>query len=501
MKRIAPVLLLLAGTILAGSAHAGAPILLPGNLVVSVEGNGVQGATSGPYTDNQAAPLTLFQFSHTGTSSASYVNAVVLPQTATGANHAISGEYGSSSEGGLQLTGDGKHLIIMGYGVNAAAFNANPTAFGTTTTGSSKSTALGQSSSIACGAGCTAVPRVVAVVNADGTVDTTTALTGVFNGNNPRSVASVNGSSFYVSGQGTGSDASGGVFFAERGATTATEITGLDTTGSTLSQDTRFVVIHNGQLYVSVDSKGGSNAARSFIGTVGTGLPTGLTNPTGTGPDPDSTNGPIMLQGFGNSPGGTGKLTLTADQTNGINKVGKQINLSPEDYFFADDDTLYVADSGDGKQNSASNSLGDGGLQKWSLIGGVWTLDYTLADGLNLVANTASAGTTGLLGLTGEVIGDEVELFATNFTIGDTDPTFLYGITDDLDSLTRPVDSNGNQTESFTELAAAPVDSNFKGVSFAPSAGVPEPATWALMISGFGLVGGLLRRRARPAVA
>ncbi|HZZ67280.1 MAG TPA: PEPxxWA-CTERM sorting domain-containing protein [Phenylobacterium sp.] len=501
MKRIAPVLLLLTGTILAGSAHAGAPILLPGNLVVSVEGNGVQGATSGPYADNQAAPLTLFQFSHTGTSSASYVNAVVLPQTATGANHAISGEYGSSSEGGLQLTADGKHLIIMGYGVNAAAFNANPTAFGTTTTGSSKSTALGQSSSIACGAGCTAVPRVVAVVNADGTVDTTTALSGVFNGNNPRSVASVNGSSFYVSGQGTGSDATGGVFLAQRGATTATEITGLDATGSTVSQDTRFVVIHNGQLYVSVDSKGGSNAARSFIGTVGNGLPTGLTNPTGAGPDPDSTNGPIMLQGFGNSPGGTGKLTLTADQTNGVNKVGKQINLSPEDYFFANDDTLYVADSGDGKQTSASNSLGDGGLQKWSLIGGVWTLDYTLADGLNLVANTASSGTTGLLGLTGEVIGDEVELFATNFTAGDTDPTFLYGITDDLDSLTRPVDSHGNQTEIFTQLAAAPVDSNFKGVSFAPSAGVPEPATWALMISGFSLVGGLLRRRARSALA
>jgi hypothetical protein len=31
--------------------------------------------------------------------------------------------------------------------------------------------------------------------------------------------------------------------------------------------------------------------------------------------------------------------------------------------------------------------------------------------------------------------------------------------------------------------------------------GVPEPAAWALMIGGFGLAGGMLRRRARSAVA
>src|SRR6202012_1636222 len=111
-------------------------------------------------------------------------------------------------------------------------------------------------------------------------------------------------------------------------------------------------------------------------------------------------------------------------------------------------------------------SLGDGGLQKWSFNGTSWVLDYTLADGLNLVVNTAKAGTTGLLGLTGEVVGGNVELFATNFTIGDTDPTFLYGITDVLADTTRPT---GGLTETFTQLAAAPVDSNFKGVSFAPA--------------------------------
>ena len=58
-----------------------------------------EGAASGPYTDNQAAPLTLFQF----TTSGVYAGSLVLPPTSSGANFPLSGEYGSSSEGELQL--------------------------------------------------------------------------------------------------------------------------------------------------------------------------------------------------------------------------------------------------------------------------------------------------------------------------------------------------------------------------------------------------------------
>jgi hypothetical protein len=78
---------------------------------------------------------------------------------------------------------------------------------------------------------------------------------------------------------------------------------------------------------------------------------------------------------------------------NGVNAVGEQVNLSPENYFFANASTLYVADSGDGKQTSASSKLGDGSLQKWvnrKADGtGTWSLEYTLSGGLGLVANTA----------------------------------------------------------------------------------------------------------------
>jgi hypothetical protein len=68
---------------------------------------------------------------------------------------------------------------------------------------------------------------------------------------------------------------------------------------------------------------------------------------------------PTQLPGAGTS---TGKLTITDATTNGINSAGQQINLSPEDYYFANATTLYIADSGDGKQDSANSALGDGGL-------------------------------------------------------------------------------------------------------------------------------------------
>ncbi|HMI20681.1 MAG TPA: PEPxxWA-CTERM sorting domain-containing protein [Sphingomonas sp.] len=470
------------------AAPAAATNLIPGNLVVSVEGNGVWGAASGGYTDNQAAPLTLMQFSHEGTSNASYVSSIVLPQSGSGA---ISGEYGSSSEGGLQLTSDGKHLVIMGYGVKASDFNANPTAYGTLTTDPTKPTALGQSGSMT-NAGYQAVARVVAVIDGDGSVDTSTQLYNVFNGNNPRSVASKDGKTFYVSGQGVDGDQTAGVFYATKGASSATSITGDDTATvkngpRNATQDTRVVEFGpNGELLVSVDSKDGKDNARSFIGALGTD-PTTLYN---------NGSGPTQLSGYGNS-GGTGKVTLTAQTANGISTAGQEINLSPESFFFADPNTLYVADSGAPKQDSAKKTTGDGGLQKWIFDGTNWNLVYTISAGLNLVSNSSAHGTTGLLGLTGQVVDGQVQLFATNYTAGDTDQTYLFGLSDLLSATTK------QSGEAFSILAAAPADSNFKGVSFAPSAtaSVPEPMTYASMILGFALIGGTIRRRQRTEAA
>lgn len=452
------------------------PYFSPGNLVVLVvgcgavagtctavpngTGTGTGNSSKGGYGDNQGAPLTLFQYVPVNTTGAQYVNSLVLPQTASGANFPVSGEYGSSSEGTLQLSGTGQYLSFMGYGINAATFDANPTAYG-----AAPSNALAQSGSLT-NQSYTPVPRVVVLVDQNGNVNSSTAVYNVFNTNNPRGIFTPNGSVAYLSGQGSGSDATGGVFYTPLNIINSSPlaITGLDTTTNTLSQDTRTVQGYNNQLLVSVDSKGGSGSARDYIGTLGS-----------AGTLPTSTVGaPVMLSGFGNS-GGTGKETITTGaNSNGNNlNAGLAINISSSNYFFASPSVLYVADTGNPKNNSNTSTVGNGGLEKWINSNadgsGSWSLAYTLYKGLNLVLNTSTAGTTGLYGLAGTVSAGTVQLYATNATIGDLDPTFLYGITDTLSYTTASLASS----ESFNQLAAAPQDSNFKGVSFAPTVAAP----------------------------
>ena len=220
-------------------------------------GTGAGNSSIGGYGDNQAAPITLFQFAPAGTSNATFVNSLVLPQAASGANLPVSGEYGSSSEGTIQLSGNGQYLTLLGYGIDVASFNANPGAYG-----SAPSFALAQSGALT-GQPYTPVPRVLTLVDAFANVNSSTALYNIFDTNNPRSGFTATGATAYVSGQGSGSDATGGVFYTAIGArnTAPTHITGLDTTSNTLSQDTRDVQIVNNTLYVSVDTKGGKNSA------------------------------------------------------------------------------------------------------------------------------------------------------------------------------------------------------------------------------------------------
>ena len=63
-------------------------------------------------------------------------------------------------------------------------------------------------------------------------------------------------------------------------------------------------------------------------------------------------------------------------------------------FFFADANTLYVADD---------RATAAGGIQKWALAGGTWTLAYTLSPGTNV----------GCRGLSGTVDNGVVTLYAT----------------------------------------------------------------------------------------
>ncbi len=518
----------------------------PGDLVVST----VSGSTL-----DSASAIILNQYDlGAGGTTATMNGSLTLPQTTNGANVGISGEYGSASEGILQLSANGQYLTMMGYGVNPNTFNSSPiigtpvvatsskttkgvTTYTTTTTTqyayettvatatstvsqpaapASATQALGQTTSLT-NSTFTTVPRVAALIGTNGSVDTTTALTGVFNTNNPRSVATVDGSSFYVSGQGVTGDGTGGVFYALKGATTATAInngttipggtgngTGNATTGvpnPLFGTETRVVEIVNtgagNSLQVSRDvGVSGTPNDATDIRTLGT---------AGTLPTSAVTTATTLIAGVVSSGLNTGSIDVTNATDNGVNhpRNGQAIGhtgntfvyLSPEEFFYANADTLYVADSGSPKNGSGAAGLGEGGLQKWSLVGGTWTLDYDMVNGLSLVsqagANSATptaAGVTGLFGLTGEVVGDQVELFATSYGLNELSPSYLYEITDSLSN----TDYIAGDAETFTTLESAPAGTLFRGVSLAPA---PEPAS--ITVFGMGLLGAAVARRRR----
>ena len=453
-----------AALLLALSGHAtAAPVFTPGSLVVSLVGN-VNG--SAPYTDNQATPIKLQSMTTAGVLGSS----LVLSQASTVVDgrtqSAVSGEYGSSSEGLLHRSADGLSLVIAGYGVNAATYNNG----GAAIYGDAR---LAQSTSIQ-GGPYTAVSRVIADISIGGNVDSSTALFNVFNMNNPRSVATVNGSSFYIAGQGASKTdtATQGVFYAQDGASSAVQIDG--------SSDYRSVSIQNGRLYASRDYNppSGSTAPKDTeVDRFATALPTTASAPTAT-------------VGGANA---AGEITVTVGKSdNGVNnaRAGGLVYLSPEDYFLASDSIMYVADSGIPKNGSANAAgFGDGGLQKWQLVNGTWMLLYDIYAGLNLVNNASASGTTGLIGLTGQVINGMTYLYATNATIGDLDQTYVFSVFDPLAQTMRGAAAG---SDAFTTIYTAAAGTNVRGIAFAP---VPEPGMVALTMIGFA---GLLVSRRLP---
>ena len=470
--------------LLGGVAEAQQIPFNSGDLIISTVSNSTGLANNNASVLDTASPITLQEFQlGANATSATSVGTLTLTQTASGNQSAISGEYGSASEGILQQSANGQYLTIMGYGVNANSFNTGgASVYGTA--------ALGQSTSLTGGTFVT-VPRVVALIGANGSVDTSTALTGVFNMNNPRSVATVDGTSFYVSGQGASEgDSTEGVFYTTLGATTATSIDG--------STDTRAVSILNtgsgNTLYVSRDVKS-TNKNTTNISTLTSssgGLPTSASGLVTTQVVAPTTPNPVSNN--------DSSITVTANTKNGVNnsRAGNFVYLSPEQYFFASPSVLYVTDSGSPKngQTGAAAGLGDGGLQKWVLANGTWQLDYDLSAGLNLVASNGGAnspsptspGVTGLFGLTGKVVGGQVELFATSYGLNELSPSYLYEISDTLSDTTLAQASN----ESFNVLDTAAAGTDIRCVAFAP---VPLPGAAWLMFSGLCALGVTARRR------
>lgn len=246
------------------------------------------------------------------TMAGALVRSIPMPLVVNGANRRLVASGTATSEGLITRSADGHFLLLPGYDA------ALPTASLASTSG-------------------TAVPRIVGRIAADGTVDTSTEVIDGVSGNNPRSVASVDGSQFWFAG------AAGGVRLVPFGNTSATT-TQLSTTVTNLRQ----VNIFAAQLYVSTSS---GSAVR--IGAVGSGVPT------------------------------TAGQTIT-------NISGFPVSGSPYAFYFADlsasvpgVDVLYVA------------SDDAAGLSKYSFVSGSWVLNGTIgvtADAYRGVTATVNAG-------------------------------------------------------------------------------------------------------------
>jgi hypothetical protein len=267
-------------------------------------------------------------------------------------------------------------------------------------------------------------------------------------------------------------------------------ITELGDKADKIGKDDNFrgLAIYHNVLYFSKGSGGNGVNTVYFLDTTGTachdgvGLPapgaqlpaSGLTYDLSTLQTDGLPSNMCILKGF--------NTTLAKTSTNSF----------PFGLFFANPDTLYVADEGNGTNTyangeyTAAAAQTTAGLQKWVFDSGAgeWKLAYTLQAGLNLGQpytvpgyptgiNSAtnipwSPATDGLRNITGRVNPNgTVTIWAITSTVsggGDqgADPNKLVEITDSP-SATSPAAG-----ESFRTLKTAGFGEVLRGVSFSP---------------------------------
>ncbi len=238
-------------------------------------------------------PGVLQEFTTTG----SFVQSIELPTAGAGSNHALTFNRLTDTSA-LNRSVDGRYLVLGGTDAAPRTTPANP------------------------------VGRVIGRVDADGNVDTSTRFSDAYGGqvSNPRgirSVVSVDGSTYWTAGDGSGDI---GIRHVAHEGTTSTVI---DPVGPS-----RHLTIFQGQLYNS------NGTARS----VGTGLPT---------------SGPVEQVQLDGLPFGVANSPVFFD-------------LDPS---IAGPDTLYVGGEG-GEGNSA--------LRKFVYDGTAWSeaAAYAAGDGL-----------------------------------------------------------------------------------------------------------------------
>ncbi len=354
-------------SLFAAAGIAQAPLTI-GNLVVVRFGDGTAALT------NASTPTFLDEYTTAGT----LVQSIPLPTTTTGLNQPCTNSGTSTSEGFLNLSENGLFLTLAGY-TAAPGLAAVPT-----TTAS-------------------ATPRVVARIDLNGVIDTSTTITDGYNGatgsnGNIRSAVSADGFGFWTAGTGA---SNAGVRYLTLGSSTTVAI------NAGAPQNTRVIGLYNGQLFTT-----SASTVYQSVCAVGSGLPT-------TGPQ----------------------------SVNVLNGLPTATGPSAYDYWFSDPQTLYIADD----RTPALVPTNGGGIFKYELVAGTWTLAYVLQP------------TAGCRGLTGRRVNGVTTLYATTSS----------------GQVVSVVDSGVGAT--FNTLASAPTNTAFRGLRF-----LPKPTTLQRLPAGCG---------------
>lgn len=448
------------------------------------------------------APIYLDQLDAAGKTEST----IAAPDGTTSSNSrghdVMTGSFSSKSEGALNLSTDATKLTFMGYAVAANTLDAS----NGNTPGVLDPTNPDTQS----------VYRAVGEVDAHGKFWITQ--TNAYSGDNGRAAILDNATGKYYtagnSNNGTGTNTPGVIYGTGAQLVTPahmpqraqrpgqpTPVGGFSITqlGATkadkLGKDTNFaaVAIHDGVVYYTKGS--GSNGVNTvyFIDTTGTACPNGVGLPVPGAATPstaasyDPATGKVqdnmcILNGF---PTALAKSIKTPD-------VGSTANISSiGSIWFANDTTMYVADAGNGDDTysdgvytgAAAQNLA--GIQKWSLMNGTWTYQYTLQNGLNLGQPYQAKGmptgtnpTTGLpwapavdgiRNISGKVNHDgSVTLYGVTTTVGGVtdaaaDPNKIVTISDQLDATTAPSGA------SYKVLQSAAAGDVYRGTALAPT--------------------------------
>ncbi len=391
------------------------------------------------------------------------VNTLAVP---TGA---LVTSFPSKSELALNLSDDGKYITFMGYNAPVNAIDVS---------NSNTPAVVDPTNPVAA-----SYYRKVAQVDANGNLTTTE--TNAYSGNNGRAAFLANGFYYTTGNAGNGGNPQPAGVVAGAGAQLITpgtvpgqpvkvgtfSVTQYGYPADKLGKDDNYrgLTIFNNTMYVTKGSGGNGINTVYQVGSAGT-LPNASNS---TLPVPMN-----VLSGF---------PTTLASKAGAIHPFG---------IWFANANTLYVADEGDG---TAADAVSDGnaGLQKWTLVSGTWKLAYVLQNGLNLGQQYGIPGypaafnpaTDGLRNLTGRVNSDgTVSLWTITSTIsasGDqgADPNKLVMINDVLAN-TNPAAAAGEQ---FTTLRTAHYGEVLRGISFTPGT-VPPPAPASISVVSGGLL-------------